>query len=203
MHRVIARLCVNRYVVVVRRALEVFACAAGADGVYALRADPSIRCWEQGGAQLALVPWAVASLVLYGAGIPVSIGCTLWALRDAIRRDQHLWLAGRGETPDTNNDISVRRRFAKLYQVRETSCLRRRATLPLIGPVCACASARTMHPTSACGAWCCLCGSSAWSASSCSQVRSTQRLITLAAAVTFSSSCCGGSSCMQQQQQQQ
>jgi hypothetical protein len=46
------------------------------------------------------------------------IGIVMVKYRARIQRDQKLWLAGLGEAADDNPDYSVRRRFAKLYQVR-------------------------------------------------------------------------------------
>lgn len=61
---------------------------------------------------------AVSALVGYGAGVPCLIGIVMVKYRARIQRDQKLWLTGFGETADDNPDYSVRRRFAKLYQVR-------------------------------------------------------------------------------------
>jgi hypothetical protein len=104
------------YFIVLRRALEVFSCAQEAGGFYTLNADPSIRCWEAGSPQTNLVPWAIASIVGYGAGVPCAIAVVSIKYRLNIQRDQRLWLAGGGATRLDNPDYSVRRRFAKLYQ---------------------------------------------------------------------------------------
>ena len=106
------------YFTVVRRSLDVFACTPGAGGVSTLNADPSISCWVPGGVHAALVPRAATSLVVYGAGVPAAIGFVLWRFRAKIRADQRLWLMGRGDNPTSNPQYSVRRQFAKLYQVR-------------------------------------------------------------------------------------
>jgi hypothetical protein len=57
-------------------------------------------------------------LVVYGAGVPCTIALIMVKYRARIQRDQKLWLAGFGDTALSNPDYSVRRRFAKLYQVR-------------------------------------------------------------------------------------
>lgn len=105
------------YFTVVKRALEIFACTMNADGVYSLDADPSITCWTVGTVHAKLVPSAIVSLCGYGIGVPVAIGVVMCKHREAIRRDQGLWLVGRGSINKDNPDWSVRRRFAKLYQV--------------------------------------------------------------------------------------
>ncbi len=104
------------YFTVVRRALDIFSCTLNDGGVYTLDADPSVRCWAPG-SQAALLPWALLSLVGYGGGVPVAIAFVLRRYRARMAADQALWLAGRGDAAAENPDWSVRRRFAKLYQV--------------------------------------------------------------------------------------
>ncbi len=58
------------------------------------------------------------ALVGYGAGVPCTIAYIMVMCRARIVRDQKLWLAGHGDSAESNPDYSVRRRFAKLYQVR-------------------------------------------------------------------------------------
>ena len=110
------------YFTVVRRALDVFACTLNNGGVYTLDADPSVRCWVRGGVHESLVPWAVASLIGFGAGVPSSIAFVLYRFRAPMGADQTLWLAGRGATAGDNPFWSIRRRFSKLYQVRLLVC---------------------------------------------------------------------------------
>ena len=98
------------YFMVVRRALELFACRAY-DGKLTLESDPPPppTCWQ--GVHLSLVPYAALSLLIYGLGIPVAFGYVVWGHKDAIRRDQEAWLLGRIDV-----DNRVRRRYSKLYQ---------------------------------------------------------------------------------------
>ena len=105
------------YFTVVRRALDIFSCTLNDGGVYTLDADPSVRCWAPGSGQAALLPWALLSLVGYGGGVPAAIAFVLRRYRARMAADQTLWLAGRGDTGGSNPDWSIRRRFAKLYQV--------------------------------------------------------------------------------------
>lgn len=105
------------YFTVVRQALEIYACTRGADGGYTLDAEPGIVCWR-GGQHGRLVAFASASLVGYGVGVPSLFGWVLWYFKERIRADQNLWLIGKGDDMFSNENFSVRRRFAKLYQVR-------------------------------------------------------------------------------------
>ena len=68
------------------------------------------------GAQAAILPYAGASLVLYGLGVPVLLAFVLVKNRAAIQRDQRLWLRGRGDSAADNLDYRVRRRYARMYQ---------------------------------------------------------------------------------------
>ena len=50
-----------------------------------------------------------------GLGVPSYIGFTLWFNRAALRREIVLWQAGLGDSPETNTDYWVRRRYSRLY----------------------------------------------------------------------------------------
>ena len=50
-----------------------------------------------------------------GLGVPSYIGFSLWFNRAAMRRDIVLWQAGLGDSPETNTDYWVRRRYSRLY----------------------------------------------------------------------------------------
>jgi hypothetical protein len=112
------RLLYYTYFTVVRRALDIFACTANDGGVYTLDADPAVRCWAPGSVQAGLIPWALLSLAGYGVGVPAAIAFVLHRYRARMAADQALWLTGRGDTAVENPNWSIRRRFAKLYQVR-------------------------------------------------------------------------------------
>lgn len=99
-----------------RNAIVVFACSQSANGVYTLNADPSITCWVPNGEHAILLPWAIASLGVVGAGVPTVFAILLCCYRLPMQRDQRLWLLGRGGTAADNPDFVVRRRFGKLYQ---------------------------------------------------------------------------------------
>jgi hypothetical protein len=103
------------YFITTTRALEVFRCSHVA-GHWVLDAEPSMRCWE--GDQAALVPYAAAALAVYGVGTPVAFAIVFRRHWFAIRRDQRLWLLGKGNSAAENRDFGVRRRYARLYQVR-------------------------------------------------------------------------------------
>ncbi len=100
------------YFMVVRRALEIFACTQY-DGKWTLNSDPSLTCWV--GVHARVVPYAALSLGVYGLGIPLAFGYVFWRHKNAIKRDQELWLLGRA--PELLDTAHVRRRYSKLYQV--------------------------------------------------------------------------------------
>ena len=56
------------------------------------------------------------AVAVYGVGLPSAFGYFLWKHRSAIDSDQVLRERGEGETSLTNPNISVRRRFRKLYE---------------------------------------------------------------------------------------
>jgi hypothetical protein len=111
-----ARTARCRYFMVVRQALEIFVCSAAPNGGFVLTSDPSIACWAPGSEQVALLPYAGASLIAYGCGIPIAFLFVLRRNKEGIRRDQQLWLMGRGADALDNPDYRVRARYARLYQ---------------------------------------------------------------------------------------
>ena len=108
--------CCRRYFMVVRQALEIFVCSAAPNGGYVLTSDPSIACWAPGSEQAGLVPYAALSLLAYGCGIPIAFMIAIRRNKEGIRRDQQLWLMGRGAEALDNLDFRVRARYARLYQ---------------------------------------------------------------------------------------
>ena len=104
------------YFMLVRQSFDIFACSENADGTYSLNSDPSSACWTPGSVQQQLMPYAALSLLVYGLGIPAMFLLVLYRNRDAVRRDQTLWLIGRGTRRLDNPDFSVRQRYARLYQ---------------------------------------------------------------------------------------
>ncbi len=62
--------------------------------------------------------YAAAALGLYGLGTPLALAAVFMRHWFAIRRDQRLWLRGKGDSAKDNRDFAVRRRYARLYQVR-------------------------------------------------------------------------------------
>lgn len=127
-------------------------CTERTDGVYTLDADPSLSCWDAGSSQMALIPWAAASLIIYGfvaaalsrsaaadslvlrlrrrLGVPFMFAVVLLRNASAIRCDQQLWIVGRGSTTNDNPNFSMRICFAKLYQVSRCLPADARAKLP-------------------------------------------------------------------------
>ena len=104
------------YFMLVSHSLHIFACTRAASGQLTLNSDPSIACWTPGSMQMQLLPFAVLSLFVYGAGIPLAFALLLHCSREAVHRDQSMWLMGRGSSRLDNPDFSIRRRIGRLYQ---------------------------------------------------------------------------------------
>lgn len=100
------------YLVVASSALEIFDCSTNANGLVTLDAEPSLTCWE--GVHAELWPYASASLIVYGLGIPSLFGWIVWHYRADIRFDQAQRSRGEGDSM-ANPVIRTRVRFAKLY----------------------------------------------------------------------------------------
>jgi hypothetical protein len=92
-----------------------FTCSrAGATAsTWTLDADPGITCWDGVGVQSRLVPFAAVTLVLYGFGIPFLFSYVFKKHGAAIMRDQGMWIVGLGDTPETNKDFAIRRRYSR------------------------------------------------------------------------------------------
>lgn len=103
------------YFVLVRGSLSIFDCARTRSGAVVLESDPSIHCWEPGGVHERLHPWAVASIVVYGLGIPVACGLVLLKHRHRIQEDQALRKKAMGFTRASNPYFNTRLRYGALY----------------------------------------------------------------------------------------
>ena len=112
------------YMITLSRSMEVFNCTRdAAANMWTLNADPGIKCWDSDGVQSQLVPFAAATLALYGAGVPLLFGYVFKRHSAAIKRDQALWIEGLGDSLETNKDYGVRRRYARLYQDFSPKCV--------------------------------------------------------------------------------
>lgn len=100
------------YLVVASSALEIFDCTENANGLVTLDAEPSLTCWE--GVHAELWPYALASLIGYGVGIPSLFAAVVRYYREDIKYDQALRSRGEGDSM-ANPVIRTRIRFAKLY----------------------------------------------------------------------------------------
>ncbi len=67
------------------------------------------------GVQASLMPYAIASLVLYVVGIPATFGGILLLYRKQIREDQTLYIAKQDRSTDANPNRIIRVRFQELY----------------------------------------------------------------------------------------
>ena len=81
-----------------------------------MRAEPSIRCSTADPTYRRMSTVAAFAVVLYGIGLPVTFWYFLHRHGRAIDADQALRKRCEGETAMTNPNISVRRRFRKLYE---------------------------------------------------------------------------------------
>jgi hypothetical protein len=95
------------YFAVVRGALNVFACVEYG-GRSVLRSDPSLECWT--GTHSTLTRYAVASLVIYGAGVPALFSMIFTKNALNIKQDQKRWLLKLDALGEE------RSRYSKLYQ---------------------------------------------------------------------------------------
>jgi len=119
------------YLVLTKRALDVFNCNPIVNPATGLPTDPytytaftslscdgggRCRCGEPGGLQQQLAPWAIVFLVFYSGGFPVVIALILRMNSHLITQDQYLRAHGIGELRATNPDCyDVRKRYSKIY----------------------------------------------------------------------------------------
>ena len=114
--QVIVTVTVCAATVIVRTALTPFGCTNNSDGVSTLVVDPTIRCSTSDHTYAVLSRLGGLAIAVYGCGLPIAFAYFLWKHRAAIGADQQLRAKGEGETTMTNPNISVRRRFRKLYE---------------------------------------------------------------------------------------
>lgn len=60
--------------------------------------------------------WAIFSAVVYTVGVPLGFAWVLFRYRVQIREDQLLLSRGIGNSPESNPQYHVRRKFNQLYQ---------------------------------------------------------------------------------------
>ena len=103
------------FAVVVRTAMMPFACTTN-NGVSTMIAEPTVRCSATDPSYVIMSKLGAAVMVVYGGGLPLTFAYFLWRHRVAINADQLLRGRGEGETSMTNPNISIRRRYRKLYE---------------------------------------------------------------------------------------
>ena len=103
---------------VTKSTLAPFDCSSN-HGVSTMDAEPSIVCDGAGphGRMRAVATVMVLTFVL---GVPAGFGGLLAYHRRAMQSDQYLRVWGEGDTSVTNPNIHIRRRYRKLYEVRDT-----------------------------------------------------------------------------------
>jgi hypothetical protein len=112
------------YLYVTRSALDVFNCTpldppdlVHPDYTY-MAAVGGERCYEEGGLQMKLLPYAVMGIIIYTIGYPVTLACIFRKNRKRIQRDQYLRAGGEGSfrsKSDTFNIFNIRKRYSHLY----------------------------------------------------------------------------------------
>jgi hypothetical protein len=70
---------------------------------------------QAGGTQESMRPAAIASLLGYTIGLPAAFFTILVVHRTAIFQDQTLRQANQGNSPTTNPNFSIRKRYKELY----------------------------------------------------------------------------------------
>ena len=110
------------YLYLTRSALDVFNCVpldGNPDGFTYSNAIGGVRCYELGGRQTFLIPFAALSLILYTVGFPVTVLVLFRRNGVRIQRDQYLRACGLGDVRDDVNDpynvYHMRKRYSQLY----------------------------------------------------------------------------------------
>jgi hypothetical protein len=103
------------YLQEVKNSITLFDCTTNDLGQRILDAQADVRCSLEDPVFRTLLPWAVASFVVYGLGIPGLFGLILYKYRVEIRGDQSLRALGLGYAPASNPYFRYRQRFQKLY----------------------------------------------------------------------------------------
>ena len=105
------------YLFITRTILDVFNCAPTQppDGHEYLSVvfEP---CWEAGGLQMTLLPFAVTALCVYSLGYPAFVFYALWKNKLLVMEDQLLRAKGMGDSRlENRHAYDVRKRYHKMY----------------------------------------------------------------------------------------
>ncbi len=103
------------YVQEVKNSIALFDCTTNAAGDSILDVEQSVRCRMSDPVYGQLFPWALATFVVYGVGIPLLFAGILYKFRVEIRGDQSLRAIGLGYSAASNPYFRARQRFQKLY----------------------------------------------------------------------------------------
>jgi hypothetical protein len=110
--------CPPRYYVyfaVVRNSMAIWNCKYGASGLLTMSSEPSVACDMRDAVYAEIFPWSIASIAAYGVGIPLVFMYVLGVYKREIKADQELRMSGLGDTRAENPQLSVRKRYQKLY----------------------------------------------------------------------------------------
>ena len=112
------------YLYVTRNALDVFNCTPlnPIDPVHPeytyMAAVGGELCYQEGGLQMVLIPYAVLGILFYTIGYPCLLGWLFWKNRRRIQRDQYLRAMGADVVRDLSdkfNIYNIRKRYSHLY----------------------------------------------------------------------------------------
>ena len=105
------------YLSITRAAFDIFNCVETTPptGKVYMASQPLEECGRKGGLQMRLLNPAIATVILYCCGFPISIFTTFRHFRATIARDQYLRAHQRGNHHTTNPDFTFRKAMSKLY----------------------------------------------------------------------------------------
>lgn len=101
------------YLLLTRKAFEVFHCVDNGNGRQFLLADPSVFCDTDEYADLH--NWAIVAVLSYGLGIPLVYAIILFKNASAIKVDQGLRLKGFSGSRASNPYYDMQKRYRRLY----------------------------------------------------------------------------------------
>ena len=112
------------YLYVTRSALDVFNCTPldPPDPIHPeytyMTAIGGELCYQEGGLQMSLIPYAICGIIFYTIGYPCLLGWLFWKNKNRIQRDQYL-RAMRADVvrdiTDKFNIYNIRKRYSHLY----------------------------------------------------------------------------------------
>jgi hypothetical protein len=137
--------------------MAIWNCKIGASGALTMSSEPSVRCDPRDPVYARLYPWSVGSIVLYGLGIPLLFVYVLTVYKNEVKADQALRINGLGDSPEDNPQLSVRKRYQKLYNDFRCVCVLLLLLLLVLLCVYVCVSVHVCAYVCVCMYWCLFC----------------------------------------------